>query len=115
MSSKKITKDNTKKDSGKMLKILKDFKKINKRYNISCYNQLLINTDFYRLEEDFKEIFKELLPFTFSLKPIINYCGEFVENAELLTFDEIENIIKKQEEQDEEKEQEDDDELKYIF
>lgn len=103
-------------DSETMLKTLKDFKKINKRYNISCYNQLLINVDLYRFEGgDFKEIFKELSPFYNSLKPIIKYCGEFVENAELLTFDEIENIIKEQEQEQDEEKDNDDDELKYIF
>ena len=56
MDSKKITK----KEAGEMLKILKDFKKINKHYKISCYSELLVDTDFYRFESDFKEAFDEL-------------------------------------------------------
>ena len=105
MSSKKITK----KEAGEMLKNIERFKKINKHYNITCYNQLLINTDFYRLESDFKEIFEELSPFTYHLKTIVDYCNNYVENASLLNFDELENIIKEQQEQ--EQEEDDNDEI----
>lgn len=104
MDSKKITK----KEAENMLKILKDFKKINKHYNITCYSQLLINTDFYRFESDFKEIFEDLLPFTYHLKPIIDYCNNYVENASLLRFDELENIIKEHTENNNNNEQEED-------
>ena len=107
MSSKKITK----KESEEMLKMLKNFKKLNKHYNITCYSQLLINTDFYRFESDFKEIFEELLPFTYHLKTIIDYCNNYVENASLLRFDELENIIKENEEQEQEQEEDNDDEI----
>ena len=76
-----------------MLKTLKDFNKYNKKYNIICYNQLLINADFYK-KYNFKDRFKDILPFVVSLKPIIDYCNKYVENAGFLSFDEIENIIK---------------------
>lgn len=80
-------------DSETMLKTLKDFNKYNKKYNIICYNQLLINADFYK-KYNFKDRFKDILPFVVSLKPIIDYCNKYVENAGFLSFDEIENIIK---------------------
>ena len=80
-------------DSETMLKTLKDFNKYNKKYNISCYNQLLVDADFYK-KYNFKDRFKDILPFVVSLKPIIDYCNKYVENAGFLSFDEIENIIK---------------------
>lgn len=80
-------------DSETMLKTLKDFNKYNKKYNIICYNQLLINADFYK-KYNFKDRFKDILPFVISLKYIIEYCGKYVENVGFLSFDEIENIIK---------------------
>lgn len=80
-------------DSETMLKTLKDFNKYNKKYNIICYNQLLIDADFYK-KYNFKDRFKDILPFVISLKYIIEYCGKYIENAGFLSFDEIENIIK---------------------
>ena len=80
-------------DSETMLNTLKDFNKYNNKYNLSCYNQLLINADFYK-KYNFKDRFKDILPFVISLKPIIDYCKKYVENAGFLSFDEIENIIK---------------------
>lgn len=80
-------------DSETMLNTLKDFNKYNKKYNIICYNQLLINADFYK-KYNFKDRFKDVLPFVVSLKPIIDYCEKYIENAGFLSFDEIENIIK---------------------
>ena len=80
-------------DSETMLKTLKDFNKYNKKYNIICYNQLLINADFFK-KYNFVDRFKDILPFVVSLKPIIDYCKKYVENAGFLSFDEIENIIK---------------------
>ena len=76
-------------DSETMLKTLKDFNKYNKKYNIICYNQLLVDADFYK-----KDRFKDILPFVISLKYIIEYCGKYVENAGFLSFVDIENIIK---------------------
>lgn len=81
-------------DSETMLNTLKDFNKYNKKYNIICYNQLLVDADFYK-KYNFKDRFKDILPFVISLKPIINYCGKYIENVGFLSFDEIENIIKK--------------------
>ena len=81
-------------DSETMLKTLKDFNKYNKKYNIICYNQLLINADFFKTY-NFKDRFKDILPFVVSLKPIIDYSKKYVENAGFLSFDDIENIIKK--------------------
>lgn len=80
-------------DSETMLNTLKDFNKYNKKYNIICYNQLLINADFYK-KYNFKDRFKDILPFVISLKYIIDYCNKYIENAGFLSFDEIENIIK---------------------
>lgn len=80
-------------DSETMLNTLKDFKKYNKKYNILCYGQLLVNADFYK-KYNFKDRFKDILPFVVSLKPIIDYCKKYIENAGFLSFDEIENIIK---------------------
>ena len=80
-------------DSETMLKTLKDFKKYNKKYNISCYGQLLVDADFFK-KYNFKDRFKDVLPFVVSLKPIIDYCKKYIENAGFLSFDEIENIIK---------------------
>ena len=80
-------------DSETMLKTLKDFNKYNKKYNIICYNQLLVNADFFKTY-NFKDRFKDILPFVVSLKPIIDYCEKYVENAGFLSFDDIENIIK---------------------
>lgn len=80
-------------DSETMLNTLKDFNKYNKKYNIICYNQLLVDADFYK-KYNFKDRFKDILPFVISLKPIINYCGKYIENVGFLSFDEIENIIK---------------------
>ena len=80
-------------DSETMLKTLKDFNKYNKKYNIICYNQLLVDADFYK-KYNFKDRFKDILPFVVSLKPIIDYCNKYVENAGFLSFDDIENIIK---------------------
>lgn len=80
-------------DSETMLKTLKDFNKYNKKYNIICYNQLLVDADFYK-KYNFKDRFKDILPFVISLKYIIEYCGKYVENVGFLSFDEIENIIK---------------------
>lgn len=80
-------------DSETMLKTLKDFNKYNKKYNIICYNQLLIDADFYK-KYNFKDRFKDILPFVISLKYIIEYCGKYIENSGFLSFDEIENIIK---------------------
>ena len=76
-----------------MLKTLKDFNEYNKKYNIICYNQLLVNADFYK-SYNFKDIFKDILPFVDSLKPIIEYCEKYDECAGFLSFDKIENIIK---------------------
>ena len=80
-------------DSETMLNTLKDFNKYNKKYNLSCYGQLLIDADFYK-KYNFKDRFKDILPFVISLKPIIDYCKKYIENAGFLSFDEIENIIK---------------------
>ena len=80
-------------DSETMLKTLKDFNKYNKKYNIICYNQLLVDADFFKTY-NFKDRFKDILPFVVSLKPIIDYCEKYVENAGFLSFDDIENIIK---------------------
>lgn len=80
-------------DSETMLNTLKDFNKYNKKYNISCYGQLLVDADFFK-KYNFKDRFKDILPFVVSLKPIIDYCKKYVENAGFLSFDEIENIIK---------------------
>lgn len=90
-------------DSETMLNTLKDFNKYNKKYNIFCYNQLLINADFYK-KYNIKDRFKDILPFVISLKPIINYCNKYVENAGFLSFDEIENIIKEHQGKKESKE-----------
>ena len=80
-------------DSETMIKTLKDFNKYNNKYNILCYNQLLINADFYK-KYNFKDRFKDILPFVISLKPIIDYCEKYDENAGFLSFDDIKNIIK---------------------
>lgn len=80
-------------DSETMLNTLKDFNKYNKKYNISCYGQLLVDADFFK-KFNFKDRCKDILPFVVSLKPIIDYCGKYIENPYLLSFDEIENIIK---------------------
>ena len=80
-------------DSETMLKTLKDFNKYNKKYNIICYNQLLINADFYK-KYNYVDRFKDILTFVISLKYIIEYCNKYVENAGFLSFDDIENIIK---------------------
>ena len=56
-------------DSETMLNTLKDFNKYNKKYNISCYGQLLVDADFYK-KYNFKDRFKDILPFVVSLKPI---------------------------------------------
>lgn len=80
-------------DSETMLNTLKDFNKYNKKYNILCYDQLLVDADFYK-KYNFKDRFKDILPFVVSLKPIIDYCKKYVENSWFLSFDEIENIIK---------------------
>lgn len=80
-------------DSETMLNTLKDFNKYNKKYNIFCYGQLLVDADFFK-KYNIKDRFKDILPFVISLKPIINYCNKYVENAGFLSFDEIENIIK---------------------
>ena len=80
-------------DSETMLKTLKDFNKYNKKYNILCYGQLLVNADFYK-KYNFKDRCKDISPFVVSLKPIIDYCEKYIENPYLLSFDEIENIIK---------------------
>ena len=80
-------------DSETMLKTLKDFNKYNKKYNISCYGQLLVDADFFKTY-NFKDRVKDIAPFVVSLKPIIDYCKKYVENPYLLSFDEIENIIK---------------------
>ena len=80
-------------DSETMLKTLKDFNKYNKKYNISCYGQLLVDADFFKTY-NFKDRVKDIAPFVVSLKPIIDYCEKYVENPYLLSFDEIENIIK---------------------
>lgn len=80
-------------DSETMIKTLKDFNKYNKKYNISCYGQLLVDADFYK-KYNFKDRCKDISPFVVSLKPIIDYCKKYIENPYLLSFDEIENIIK---------------------
>lgn len=80
-------------DSETMLNTLKDFNKYNKKYNIFCYGQLLVDADFFK-KFNIKDRFKDILPFVISLKPIINYCNKYVENAGFLSFDDIENIIK---------------------
>ena len=80
-------------DSETMLNTLKDFNKYNKKYNISCYGQLLVDADFFK-SYNLKDRVKDISPFVVSLKPIIDYCKKYVENAYLLSFDEIENIIK---------------------
>ena len=80
-------------DSETMLKTLKDFNKYNNKYNISCYGQLLVDANFFKTY-NFKDRVKDIAPFVFSLKPIIDYCEKYVENPYLLSFDEIENIIK---------------------
>lgn len=80
-------------DSETMLNTLKDFNKYNKKYNIFCYGQLLVDADFFK-KFNIKDRFKDILPFVISLKPIIDYCNKYVENAGFLSFDEIENIIK---------------------
>lgn len=80
-------------DSETMLNTLKDFNKYNKKYNFSCYGQLLVDADFFKTY-NFKDRCKDISPFVVSLKPIIDYCEKYVENPYLLSFDEIENIIK---------------------
>ena len=80
-------------DSETMLNTLKDFNKYNKKYNIFCYGQLLVDADFFK-KYNIKDRFKDILPFVISLKPIIDYCNKYVENAGFLSFDELGNIIK---------------------
>lgn len=80
-------------DSETMLNTLKDFNKYNKKYNILCYGQLLVDADFFKTY-NFKDRIKDIFAFVVSLKPIIDYCKKYIENPYLLSFDEIENIIK---------------------
>lgn len=80
-------------DSETMLNTLKDFNKYNKKYNILCYGQLLVDADFFKTY-NFKDRVKDIFTFVVSLKPIIDYCKKYIENPYLLSFDEIENIIK---------------------
>lgn len=92
MDSKKITKNNTKKEAEKMLKILKDFKKLNKKYNFSCHSHFV--HDFYFFRKYNLSRYNEMDQFFYPLAYIMECCEKYNENVHLLSFDEIENIIK---------------------